>query len=334
MNSIRITAAMSVLISSSFTASANEYHQLDSTDLVSTSNTGVKYIVGLEGPVEVNSTALTEPESALLSAEEYDRYERNFPIWAQEAIDLGHELPKPYGFSMTYMKMGQPLIVDSVAFSGLGAIDERVKVGTSTAQQESETLTFRGDVWVLPFLNVYGILGYTRGSSTAVVNPTFNYPHLPNRPPLDLGLYDFELNFKGITYGAGTTIVGGIENWFALLDVNYTNTALDILDGEISSIVVSPRVGYRWQFKGRDMQLWTGTMYQNVEQTFAGNLKDIGINLPGGLNNGKFKVEQHLEDKWNTLIGGQASITNHVDLLLEAGVGTRRSMMVSLGYRF
>lgn len=328
-----LTVAMTALIGNSFAVSAND-HQITSADLVSTNNNAVKHIVGMES-MPVASTALTEPESALLSAEQYDRYERNFPIWAQEAIDLGHELPKPYGFSMTYMKMEQPLIVDSVAFSGLGKIDDLVKVGTSTAQQESETLTFRGDLWVLPFLNFYGILGYTQGSSTALVNPVVDYPSWVGGPK-EYGPLPFELNFKGITYGAGTTIVGGIDNWFALLDVNYTNTALDILDGEISSIVVSPRVGYRWKFKGHDMQLWTGAMYQNVEQTFAGNLKDIGIssNYLPAIGNGKFKVEQHLEDKWNNLIGGQAAITNNVDLLMEAGLGTRRSMMVSLGYRF
>ncbi|PKH06985.1 virulence protein [Moritella sp. Urea-trap-13] len=329
-NNTHLTMAMTALISSSFSVSAND-HLFTSTDLESTNNSNVKHIVGIE-QTQVVSTTLTESESELLSAAEYDRYERNFPIWAQEAIDLGHELPKPYGFSMTYMKMEQPLVVDSVAFSGIGPIiDDRVKVGTSTAQQESETLTLRGDVWVLPFLNVYGILGYTQGSSTAMVSPVVDWWI---RDPKEYGPYAFELNFKGITYGAGTTIVGGIDNWFALLDVNYTNTALDILDGEISSIVVSPRVGYRWKFKGHDMQLWTGAMYQNVEQTFEGNLSDIGVNLPGRWGNGKFKVEQHLEDKWNTLIGGQAQITNNVDLLMEAGVGTRRSMMVSLGYRF
>jgi len=333
MNNTNFTVAMTALISSSFSVSAND-HLFTSTDLESASNSNVKHIVGIE-QMKVASTGLTADESELLSVEEYDRYERNFPIWAQEAIDLGYELPKPYGFSMTYMKMEQPLVVDSVAFSGLGFIDDLVSIGTSTAQQESETLTFRGDVWVLPFLNVYGILGYTQGSSTAQVSPVVHYPRWMGGDK-EYGPVPFELNFKGITYGAGTTIVGGIDNWFALLDVNYTNTALDILDGEISSIVVSPRVGYRWKFKGHDMQLWTGAMYQNVEQTFEGNLKDIGISsgyLPA-LGNGKFKVEQHLEDKWNTLIGGQAQITNNVDLLMEAGVGTRRSMMVSLGYRF
>lgn len=170
-NNTHFAVAMTALFSSTFTVSANESHHHPSTDAASTSNNDVNYIVALD-PVQVTETRLTEPESALLNAEEYDRYERNFPIWAQEAIDLGHELPKPYGFSMTYMKMDQPLVVDSVAFSGIGhRIDERVKVGISTAQQESETLTFRGDFWVLPFLNMYGILGYTKGSSTAMVSP-------------------------------------------------------------------------------------------------------------------------------------------------------------------
>ncbi len=256
------------------------------------------------------------------------KYDRIFPIWAQEAIDLGHELPKPYGFSIGYMKMDQPLIVDSVSFSGFGIADDLIYIDGSKAHQDSETLTLRGDFWLLPFLNFYGIFGYTQGSSTA--NVQLNLIDTPIGEP-----FDFVLNFKGFTYGVGGTIAGGIDNWFALLDVNYTNTNLNILDGEISSIVVSPRLGYRWKYRGHDTQIWVGTMYQNVEQTFSGYLRNIGVELPDYLpQNGKFKVEQHLEDKWNSLIGAQVALTSNVDLLLEAGIGTRRSGMISLGYRF
>lgn len=254
------------------------------------------------------------------------KYDRTFPIWAQEAIDLGHELPKPYGFSIGYMQMDQPLIIDSVGFSGFGPFDDLITVEGSEAHQDSETLTLRGDFWLLPFLNFYGIFGYTQGSSNADVQLKF----MGNTYPID-----FDLNFKGFTYGVGGTIAGGIDNWFALLDVNYTNTNLDILDGEISSIVVSPRLGYRWKFHGHETHLWVGSMYQNVEQTFSGYLRNIGVDLPEPLpQGGKFRVEQHLEDKWNGLIGAQMALTSNVDLLLEAGIGTRHSGMISLGYRF
>ncbi|MCL1066387.1 virulence protein [Shewanella olleyana] len=257
------------------------------------------------------------------------KYERTFPIWAQEAIDLGHELPKPYGFTINYMSMDQPLVVDGVTFSGLGdIIDDRVSIKGNEAMQDSETITFRADMWVLPFLNLYGVIGQTRGSSIANVQVEVEMPG--PLPPVISDPFDFELNFKGTTYGAGGTIVGGIGNWFALLDINYTNTDLDIIDGEISSIVVSPRVGYRTSVYGHESQFWVGAMYQNVEQTFSGYLTDIGIPL----GDGKFEVTQHLEDKWNSLIGGQINLGKGFDLLLEAGFGTRRSFMAGIGYRF
>ncbi|WP_179023120.1 virulence protein [Shewanella sp. Scap07] len=268
-----------------------------------------------------------------------EKYARAFPIWAQEAIDLGHQLPKPYGFSVTVMDMEQPLIVDSVNFSGLGPIDDMISINGSEAFQESETITFRADMWVLPFLNLYGILGHTKGSSVANVQveadisdvlPCFRPPCVITSDP-----FDFELNFKGTTYGVGGTLVGGVGNWFALLDVNYTNTNLDILDGEISTIVVSPRMGYRIPTGNNEMQIWFGAMYQNVEQTFSGYLHDIGIgNNVAMLENAKFEVNQHLEDKWNGLLGGQISINQQLDLLLEVGFGTRTSGMLSVGYRF
>lgn len=265
------------------------------------------------------------------------RYDRTFPIWAQEAIDLGHELPKPYGFTLNYMQMDQPLVVDSVGFSGLGGLDDMLSIKGSKAKQESETLTLRGDMWVLPFLNLYGVIGHTKGSSVANVQLEVDWssllpPWMCERNPCNATSdpFDFVLDFKGTTYGVGGTLVGGIDNWFALLDVNYTNTRLNILDGEISSIVVSPRVGYRTSYDNHDVQVWVGAMYQNVEQTFSGYLRDIGIPI----GDAKFEVNQHLEDKWNGLIGSQIGITKNVDLLMEFGVGTRSSFMMGLGYRF
>ncbi|MFS1422258.1 virulence protein [Shewanella sp. 10N.286.48.B5] len=267
-------------------------------------------------------------EAADEAIEVQPKYDRVFPIWAQDAIDLGYELPKPYGIGVTYMNMDQPLVVENVSFSGLGLLDEIVSIKGSEAIQESETITFRADMWVLPFLNLYGIIGKTSGSSIANVTVNLDLP--PPFKPVETAPFDFALNFEGLTYGAGGTIVGGIGNWFALLDVNYTNTDLDILEGEISSIVVSPRVGYRFDIRGHDTQIWIGGMYQNVEQTFSGFLQDIGVPIPGA----KFEVNQHLADKWNGLIGGQIELGKGFDLLLEGGIGTRTSFMAGIGYRF
>ncbi|MDE9500369.1 hypothetical protein KKJ22_21800, partial [Xenorhabdus bovienii] len=58
----------------------------------------------------------------------------------------------------------------------------------------------------------------------------------------------FELNFKGKTFGGGLTFAGGYNQFFATLDANYTRTNLDILDGDISAFVLTPRIGYEFVF--------------------------------------------------------------------------------------
>ncbi|GLS83278.1 virulence protein [Paraferrimonas haliotis] len=261
------------------------------------------------------------------NAQNTGRYDRIFPIWAQEAMDLGHELPKPYGLTFNYMSMDQPLIIDAIQLSGLGGLDDTISIVGDEADQTSETITLRGDVWLLPFLNAYGVIGHTKGSSKARVSVSVDMLPVPIPVP-------FDLEFKGTTYGAGTTLVGGIGNWFALVDVNYTKTNLDILKGEIDTLVASPRVGYRTQFFGNNAQIWVGAMYQKVEQRFSGYLNDVidlGIPLP---SDAMFHVEQHLADRWNGLFGAQVEMGNGFDLLVEGGFGTRKSLMVGLGYRF
>ncbi|VDZ97115.1 Uncharacterised protein [Salmonella enterica subsp. enterica] len=42
-------------------------------------------------------------------------------------------------------------------------------------------------------------------------------------PPICKNL-KFKLDFKGTTYGIGTTLVGGVGNWFTAVDANYTQT--------------------------------------------------------------------------------------------------------------
>lgn len=83
----------------------------------------------------------------------------------------------------------------------------------------------------------------------------------------------------GGTYGAGTTLAGGVGNWFALLDMNYTYTSIAAIDGNIKTFVAAPRVGYRWQYDGgRELRVFVGAMYQNVQQELSGDLKSL--NLP------------------------------------------------------
>lgn len=139
-------------------------------------------------------------------------------------------------------------------------------------REKSKTENLRLDMWVFPFLNVYGLVGHTRGSSVSV--------SVDSDPSQFRGLdrviagavhqlyqsgklqdIDFTLDFKGTT-GNRLYARRGYGNWFGLVDTNYTRTDFDILDGSISAVTVSPRVGYRFSFQGIDgpshLSLWVG----------------------------------------------------------------------------
>lgn len=149
----------------------------------------------------------------------------------------------------------------------------------------------------------------------------------------------FRLDLNGTLYGAGFVLAGGYKDVFALADASYTETELNVIDGTISSIVISPRIGYDFNRLGAPLRLWVGAMYQDVEQSLSGNLTDIGLtgslgSLVGKVDNGRFNVEQHLVTPWNPLIGMQYKLHDRLYLLGEAGLGDRKSIFFTVDMRF
>ncbi|MGF1683854.1 hypothetical protein [Photobacterium minamisatsumaniensis] len=276
-----------------------------------------------------------------------------FPIWGSEAEKLGHTLPKPYGFSVSYMDMSNPITVNSINLIGHPVL-EALDVDANHADFTGSNITFRGDVWVFPFMNVYGILGYTQGTSKARINSVScdhaSVPGLGNKALCRLldsvggELPDtamFELDMDGGTYGIGTTLAGGVGNWFALLDMNYTYTSISAIDGNIKTFVAAPRVGYRWEYGGgRELRVFTGAMYQDVQQYLSGDLKSLG--LPSALErvidelapDGKFEVSQSADEKWNGVVGFQYAFNRDWDVLMEAGFGPRETLFFAVSRRF
>ena len=79
-------------------------------------------------------------------------YDRVLPIWGQEAFERGYELPKPFGFSVIYMDLSQPLNVENIGLRNISGLEDLLNIRTSQAQQDGKNITFRADMWLLPFL--------------------------------------------------------------------------------------------------------------------------------------------------------------------------------------
>ncbi|WP_281544573.1 TonB-dependent receptor [Grimontia sp. SpTr1] len=276
----------------------------------------------------------------------------SLPIWKEEAEALGYVLPKPFGFNVSYMSLEQGIAVDSIGFEGLaikgkpsffnkdGITPIHPDIVASPGRQSSEVLSLRADVWVFPFLNLYGLIGKMKGQSETMVTVkgvTLETDKKDIHIPLQgVKPFSFKLDLEGELFGGGLVLAGGYKNWFALLDASYTQTDLSVIDGAIDAYVVSPRVGYDFHSKGVPMRLWAGAMYQDVEQSLSGSISSLG--LPSFLDDftedGKFNVEQRLTTPWNPIIGMQYQISPHLYLLGEAGLGDRTSVFFSIDMRY
>ena len=300
--------------------------------------------------------------SCMVHAAEADD-EHTFPIWGDEARARGYDIPLPFGINLNYMNMRQNISVDSISFSGLALGNHPIpgdmfNIDAGHTREQSKTETLRLDMWVFPFLNVYGLVGHSRGSSVSNVSVDADPSRYTGVDRVIAGavhrLYengslqdiDFTLDFKGTTWGTGMTLAGGYGNWFGLVDTNYTRTSFNILDGSISALTVSPRVGYRFNLQGpwgpSHLGVWLGSMYQDVQQEFNGSIADL--NMPASLQplidavnqsgNGRFSVKQRLTSPWNMLVGTQYEIMPHFNLLTEIGFNERNSFFIAGEYRF
>lgn len=229
-----------------------------------------------------------------------------FPLYRSMAGD--RELPKPYGLGITYhyQKQDYDLAKLMVSLPGIdiGQAADAVKVENNTTE-----VNLKFDLWLLPFLNIFAIIGHVEGETEVQV---------------PLLMQTLEIDYDGLVYGAGVTLAAGYKDFFGLLTMLYTETDLDVSTSSVDAFIVSPRVGYKTGFG----QIWIGAMYQHTEEKHEGT-----IILPqfGKIN---FDVELEEKDPWNYLAGVKIDIRKNLDLEIEGGIGERKQVTASLTYRF
>jgi hypothetical protein len=100
-------------------------------------------------------------------------YHYVFPIFGQKAYNRGFDIPYPAGIMGNFMWLKQGILINNLQL-GLESDNHDVPLtpvdfiefGENT--NTSYTVNLRPDLWIFPFLNVYGIFGY--GNSHTEVN--------------------------------------------------------------------------------------------------------------------------------------------------------------------
>jgi hypothetical protein len=258
-----------------------------------------------------------------------DRWSNFLPILGQAACERGYVLPRPFGVSVGYMHQKQPFDVGDIHVNGIDVKTPGLAI-VNEVQNEETTYTLRFDAWILPFWNVYGILGHTNGDADGPLKVSLEpvFPLLCSLPGNDCNVdTTFTLSYKGDVTGYGTTIAGGYKDFFGMVDYNRTTTDLDISRTDAKATVFSSRIGWNGKIGGFTGVLWVGAMYQDIAQT-------LDLELGIGDDILLVSIDQSTQQAWNYLIGGQWDINRSFSVLAEFGFGERKSQMLNLTYRF
>ncbi|MCK5701799.1 MAG: hypothetical protein KAI29_11620, partial [Cyclobacteriaceae bacterium] len=231
----------------------------------------------------------------------------------------------------------------------------------------SYSINVRPDIWVLPFLNVYGLFGY--GNSHTEVNLV--------KPVKLESIVD-----QGIrTMGFGIMGAGGIGPVWWSVDANFTWNKPELLDKPTKVNVLGIRMGRTFVFKSRpdrNIAVWAGGMRLHMGTETVGAIKmsdalppetwdrideivddywnwydneatpkqkivadQILTPIVDRLENAdgdaviSYAMDKQTKQLWNGIIGAQFQVNKRWMFRTEWGIiGDRKSALVSVNYRF
>jgi len=330
------------------------------------------YFIPFSGNAQYSTIKVKSKHEIYTDSLKNVEYNHIFPILGQAAYKKGFDIPYPTGIMGNYMWMEQGILIDNLQLGVLTDTQDIpltdvdfVQFGNNT--NTSYTVNVRPDLWVLPFLNVYGIFGY--GNSHTEVNLV---------APVELkSIVDQSIS----TFGIGIMGAGGIGPvWFSV-DANFTWNKPELLDEATRVNVVGLRLGHTITFKEKpdsNFAFWVGGMNVKMDSKTQGQIKMIDalppetwarrdqivneynvwyegldpiqqklvdatavpeiidrLDAADGESIIRYGMDKQVKQSWNGLIGVQYQYSKNWMLRSEAGVvGNRKSFLISLNYRF
>lgn len=258
------------------------------------------------------------------------------------------KLPRTWGIGIDYFEMDQPYMLDSLS------IVDTVDAGGVPIPIDLQALLvpdpdvlpigndirhndIKIDVWVLPFLNVFGIYGRIDGDTVIDIGAL----GLPLPPQTN----SLTVDYDGDVFGGGIVLAVGGERWFASLTGTFTDTDLGgDFKSSVEATTVQPRVGLRF---GDHTEFWIGGYFLDAEEKHSGVIDlDLGVlaTQPIPIGGGQtvnldgqdvaFDVNLSQDKDFNISFGTHMMFNDAWEATVEVGAGDRATVLANITYRF
>jgi len=272
-------------------------------------------------------------------------WKHKLPFLAQQVVDLGFELPNPYGVAIIPARIRQDLILDNLAIGINGPPDREIDfVDFGTPNVENSVLQLKLDAWVLPFLNVFTTVGGFDGNGTIPLKLEGSdlFPGLCEvtpGAPLCVRTYSAIAvpKYEGSNISLGMTVAMGWDRFFFALPITYAWTDVDIINETVTALNITPRIGMTGDMGERGtVAVFLGATYLRAEVDITG---EIDFETPGGpdgdITTLAFRISQRNKDRWNALLGFNWEMNKTWSVMAEAGFGgSRENFIGGVTYRF
>ena len=231
------------------------------------------------------------------------------PILGDAATKRGFNLPYSAGLGINYIWQESDLIIENlqVGFNHQPMHDLSEVIRFNNAVSKASGINFRPDVWLFPFLNIYGILAKAQPSTSVdfgvyVPDGDGNWNNVINM--------NTKAEFEATSFGFGVTPTLGIGGGWMALDMNFTWNDIAELEKPAFAFIFGPRFGKSFKLKKpeQNIALWVGgfRLKLNTGTTGSLNLTDVieTDGLQARVDAGQQKVSDSyvsVENWWNGL---------------------------------
>lgn len=224
----------------------------------------------------------------------------------------GIELPLPFGAGFVYYHLSRDIAVSDIRIGKDGAPPTSVsQFADLSSNSNVDNLNVKLDAWLLPFFNVYAIVGYVWNTSETRVDIT-----LPPLVPGGTGRQarvTIPTEIEGSVGGLGMTLAGGYGPFFMTYDLNVAQADLGF-DARFKAVIASIRSGWNGRAGSKPLRLWVSATDWNTFATASGTVAD-----PDG-GTLSFEVDQGPAYRYTYGLGGQTALNPHLELAADAGV--------------
>jgi hypothetical protein len=240
------------------------------------------------------------------------RWSSFLPLMKEEVEKRGIELPLPFGVGLVYYHLERDIEITDIRVGRNGAtpasVSEFAQLGSSASVNN---VNLKVDAWILPFLNVYAIVGYVWNESETTIDVALP-PLLPGGPTRQKRVV-VPTQMEGSIGGVGITLAAGYRSFFLTYDGNIAQADLGF-DDRFKAVVSSIRSGWHGKVGARPLRIWASLTDWNTFATASGTVSD-----PDG-GSLSFQVDQGPAYRYTYGVGSHTLVTRQIELAADVGI--------------